>query len=1016
MALADLFKAVQEACTPAVWSQGVLMTRGDGTFIRHGNSPDEMVLRVVLKNKPVSPKVTLSLDDVEWHCDCGDREDPCAHVAAAVIAAKKGDVQMAPERGAAPGGTRSAPTAGGLRVTPGAPVATSKFVEYRFGRDPAGLSFARYIICGAEETLVEGSLLSAVGAGQSGRAPGPRLSATQSDFSANAALRTRTRATGPIDRETLFKLLVSLDGCPTVTLDGQPVSVSGRPAGMRTRLVDDGHGFRLQRYRAVEGVEDLGHGVVLDRGVLRPLDAQLLSNKEDQWLAGDGQYFSPADAAKLVTAVLPDLQKKIKIDIQTTRLPRVIETPPRVLLQLDKDNPETLSVVGKLVYGDPLIMQLNPDNLQLVPVERDLGHRIPDVIQRDSNAERQAMQRLRSELNLQVGRRVQFKGVEAVRWVKQLKGWDMAGDGYAAFKPQRAVVPRFDVRDQSFDVHFEVPGEGDAYDAVVGRVDPQRMFRAWREGAEFVPLLDGGWAPLPADWMKRYGKRLGDLLAAKAAQPDQKLPAYLVPEFTDLCDELGQEYPDALAELKKGFANFETIPDAELPAELRADLRLYQRRGVNWLSFLRDVGLGALLADDMGLGKTLQALCSIRGRTLVVAPTSVLYNWDAEIKKFRPNLKSSVYYGAQRTLDASADVVLTTYALLRLDLEKLAAEEWDTLVLDEAQTIKNPDSQVAKSAHRLRGKFRIALSGTPIENRLDDLWSQFQFLNPGFLGSREEFRDQYIAPIGRGDTDVAARLRARTKPFILRRLKRSVAPELPPRTETVLRCELSSTERDLYDSLLLATKKEVLEQLEAGGSIMAALETLLRLRQACCHPSLIPGQTLDASGSSSKIDLLMETLGDSLEQGHRSLIFSQWTSYLDVIERALNERGIRSSRIDGSTQNRQDLVNEFQRDDGPSVMLISLKAGGTGLTLTAADHIFIMDPWWNPAVEDQAADRAHRIGQKNPVLIHRLVAQETVEEKILELQKKKSELAAAVLDGTGAAVSLTRQDLINLLT
>ena len=1006
MSLAELFKNIQEACLPAIWSQGVAMNRGDGTFVQDAATSEELIVRVILKNKPVSPRVTLALKDLDWFCDCGDRNDPCAHVAGAVIAAKKGELKTAPAR-TAPGASSPASSA---------TVAVShvtRYVAYRFRRMPNGLSFDRVLVTGDEETPITGSLLSAVAGSQSGRIAGPRLSATKADFAADAALKARAYKVGILDRTTLHLLLSSLEDCTSVTLDGVSVRTSRRPAGQRVRLIDEGSGFRLQKYQATEGCENLAHEVLLEKGVMKPLEATRLSEQESQFLAGEGRYFSLAQAGELATDFLPALQKKMSIEVQTTRLPKVIDVPPRVVLQLDREGAETLSVVAKVVYGNPPVAQLNADNAQLTSLVKHENNRPPDVVQRDTFAERSLMQKLRTELNLQPGRRIQFQGESAVKWVKQLnKSWETTGDGLAAFTPSHKVSPRFDIQGQKFNVDYQTlaPGYSMGSTSVSGRVDPQRMMRAWREGAEFVPLIDGGWAPLPHDWMQRYGKRLSDLMNAKTE--DDEVPAYLMSELATLCEDAGQDVPDTLAQIKKCFADFESIPEAPLPKDLTATLRLYQQRGVNWLSFLRGAELGALLADDMGLGKTLQTLCAIRGRTLVVAPTSVLYNWAAEIQKFRPGLRSHVYYGPQRKLDPTADVILTTYALLRMDLELLKGEDWETIVLDEAQTIKNPDSQVARAAHQLRGKFRVALSGTPIENRLDDLWSQFEFLNPGLLGDREDFRDQYITPISRGDADVAAKLRQRTKPFILRRLKRSVAPELPARTETVLRCELGDVERDLYDSLMIATRKEVIEQLEAGGSVMAALEVLLRLRQACCHAGLLPGQRAEGS---AKLDLLMETLDESLEQGHRSLVFSQWTSYLDLIAEALKKRNIRYSRIDGSTQNRQDLVNEFQASEGPPVMLISLKAGGTGLTLTAADHVFIMDPWWNPAVEDQAADRAHRIGQQNPVMIHRLVAQETVEEKILLLQAKKKELASSVLDGTGAAVSLTRNDLLDLL-
>ena len=552
-----------------------------------------------------------------------------------------------------------------------------------------------------------------------------------------------------------------------------------------------------------------------------------------------------------------------------------------------------------------------------------------------------------------------------------------------------------------------LPGSG-SYSA-----DPAQVFRAWREGADVVPLLGGGYAPLPKDWLKRFGKRVQEMLEARDL--NRELPPFRLPELAAVFAEVGAEPPAALDNLRERLDKFEGIPDYPLPSDLTAQLRDYQRQGVNWLRFLRDTDLGGLLADDMGLGKTLQALCTIRGRTLVVAPTSVLYNWAAEIAKFRPSLKVAIYYGGNRTLDPHADVVLTTYALVRIDQELLVNEKWESIILDEAQTIKNPQSQISRAVHRFQGGFRMSLSGTPVENRLDDLWSQFQFVNPGMLGTYESFQEKFANPISRGDAEATARLRTRVKPFILRRLKRQVAPELPARTEIVLRCELASSEREVYESVLAATRRDVVAKLKEGGSVIMALEALLRLRQACCHMNLVPGQKSD---SSAKLDLLVDTLEESLSEGHKSLVFSQWTSYLDLIQARLVERGIVSSRIDGATQNRAEVVKEFQSggDKAPHVMLLSLKAGGVGLTLTAADHVFIMDPWWNPSVEDQAADRAHRIGQQNPVLIHRLIANETVEEKILALQQKKKDLARAVLDGGEGGASLTRDDLLELLS
>ncbi|MFP8874392.1 MAG: DEAD/DEAH box helicase, partial [Myxococcota bacterium] len=541
-------------------------------------------------------------------------------------------------------------------------------------------------------------------------------------------------------------------------------------------------------------------------------------------------------------------------------------------------------------------------------------------------------------------------------------------------------------------------------------VAPEAVFRAWRQGESQVALSKGGFAPLPRDWLARFGRQISDLLAAR--EQSGRLPGCALPDLGRLCEELDLPTPDRLERLRPLLSDWSGIPAVDPPPDLRAQLRDYQRQGVDWLHFLESAELGALLADDMGLGKTLQALCVLGPRSLVVMPTSLLYNWADEIDRFRPSLKYAVYHGTGRTLDTEADVILTSYAILRLEIDRLENEHWRCVVLDEAQNIKNPESQVAQAAYRLEADFRIALTGTPVENRLEELWSQFHFLNPGLLGGRSDFRDRYAGPIAQGNADCAEALRERLRPFMLRRLKRDVAPELPARTEVVLHCELSPEERDVYDAVRASKVAQVVERLRGGGGVMAALEALLRLRQAACHSALVPGQVGERS---TKIDLLVDRLQQAVEGGHKALVFSQWTSLLDLAEPPLREAGIAFERLDGSSRDRAGIIARFSDGDGAPVMLISLKAGGTGLNLTAADHVFLLDPWWNPAVEDQAADRAHRIGQTRPVVVHRLVTRDTVEERILELHAHKRGLSEAALSADGRGAGLSREDLLALL-
>ena len=395
----------------------------------------------------------------------------------------------------------------------------------------------------------------------------------------------------------------------------------------------------------------------------------------------------------------------------------------------------------------------------------------------------------------------------------------------------------------------------------------------------------------------------------------------------------------------------------------------------------------------------------------MVAPTSTLHNWSAELARFRPGLRVHLYHGTPRALPPGDGVTLTSYALLRLDHEQLARESWDIVVLDEAQTIKDPATATATAAFALQAKWRIALSGTPVENRLLELWSLAHFCNPGLLAGRKEFVARYARRIELGHAFVASELQAKIRPFLLRRRKAEVAPELPPRTDLVLRCVLDADERAVYDGLRLATHSQVMERLAAGGTVIEALELLLRLRQAACHPALVPGQT---AARSSKVELLVEQLQEIASEGHRALVFSQWTGLLDLVEARLKEAELKYLRLDGSTEDRAGVVAGFQAASGPPVMLVSLRAGGTGLNLTAADHVYLLDPWWNPAVEDQAADRTHRIGQQRPVFVHRLIAEDTVEEKILELHARKRALADSVIEGAQSP-ALSREDLLELL-
>jgi superfamily II DNA or RNA helicase len=710
--------------------------------------------------------------------------------------------------------------------------------------------------------------------------------------------------------------------------------------------------------------------------------------------------YAKQDVSTLVSEVLPQLTSRIEVNINSNKLPKIdAAIPPRIVLDVEQVE-HSLSVLATLVYGDPPVARI--DTGQLIHLGGDLPVR-------DVAAEQAAATRLRDQLGLSVGARVHLQGDEAARFAAGLDQWqgEIRGSTPQRFVHATTLQPKLKTDGKRFEIRFSAAG------AQPIAADADAVLRAWQQGQSLVPLLSGGWAKLPAAWLEANAHLLADLLAAREPSAEGRtLRPYAGPLLAELCERLEQPVPLELGQLRSRLQDFQHLPQAQLPADLTAELRDYQRQGVNWLCFLRDTGLGATLADDMGLGKTLQTLCAISGKTLVVCPTSVVHNWIDELQRFRPNLTFNKYHGPRRTLDPTADVTLTSYAVLRLDQQQLTGIEWDSIVLDEAQTIKNPESQVAQAAYELRGKFKLTLSGTPVENRLEELWSQFHFTNRGLLGARSEFQVRHAEPISLGQPGAAAQLRGKIRPFLLRRLKRDVAKELPPRSDVVLHCELSEEERKLYDALFAATQSDVVQQLRQGGSVLAALEALLRLRQACCHPALVPGAQAE---SSSKVRRLLDSLEHVAADGHKALVFSQWTSLLDLVEPHLQAAGIAFTRLDGSTRDRAQVVSQFQADDGPPVLLLSLKAGGTGLNLTAADHVFLLDLWWNPAVEEQAADRAHRIGQQRPVMVYRLVANDTVEERILALQEHKREIAEAALGEGDRAGNLTREDLLALL-
>ena len=558
-----------------------------------------------------------------------------------------------------------------------------------------------------------------------------------------------------------------------------------------------------------------------------------------------------------------------------------------------------------------------------------------------------------------------------------------------------------------------------------GREVPlEQLLQAVRDNRSLVQVGDREFARISEAFRRRL-QQLGDAVIAERG--NLKVADAAVPAVQEL---IGTDVPlEATARWHDSLQRLESLADwnPEKPEDLDATLRDYQLDGFQWLARLSVWGVGGVLADDMGLGKTVQTLGVLLergsgGPALVVAPTSVGDNWVRETEKFTPDLRALLYRDSDRAalIEAAGenDLVIVSYQLLQRDAKRFASRSWNTLVLDEAQFIKNSQTKTSQAVRQLDADWRIGLSGTPLENHLGELWSLFRTISPGLLGSWERFRTRFADPIERHKDDERRQSLARlVRPFILRRTKNTVLKELPPRTEITLQAELSPAERKRYEDTRLAALAELSgageDAQQAGQKRIRTLAWLTRLRQLACHPRLV-----DAGWekSSAKLDLLMSLVEELRDGDHRALVFSQFVKHLSVIREKLDELGVTYQYLDGSTpaKERQRRVDAFQAGEG-ELFLISLKAGGTGLNLTGADYVIHLDPWWNPAVEDQATDRAHRIGQERPVTVYRLVAEGTIEEQILALHADKRELVAGVLDGTDRAAKMDTDDLIQLI-
>ena len=600
------------------------------------------------------------------------------------------------------------------------------------------------------------------------------------------------------------------------------------------------------------------------------------------------------------------------------------------------------------------------------------------------------------------------------------KGFVVFGEGDLKKYKVRTGSPNVKVAVSSqidwFDLNLEIDIDGVS-------LSMKELRKSMFHHKRYVKLVDGSTARLTEEWYKKFQH----LFNFTDVQDEQiKIPQYHATLIDLLLEEASSKTTDREFENRlQRLRDFSQIRQKKLPSKINGLLRPYQKAGYDWLYFLQDHSFGGCLADDMGLGKTLQTLTMLlmekeKGNkipSIIVCPTSVVFNWEREIQKFTPDLKVHIHTGLDRVVDAKMfynyDIVLTTYGIMRRDIVLLKDVDFFYAILDESQKIKNPISQTAKASRLLNAKYRLVLTGTPVENNTLELWSQFSFLNPGLLGSINYFKRSFSTPIEKkGETETAEFLRQIIFPFILRRTKENVAKELPPKFEQTVYCSMNEKQEQLYKQWRDHYRAILLNRIDTVGiekSHMNILEGLVKLRQISCHPFLVDKSTLDDSG---KFEALKEFVDEILSEKHKVLIFSQFVKMLKLMQQYLDKNNIPYEYLDGHTKNRHECVDRFQNDDDKRIFLISLKAGGTGLNLTAADYVIHYDPWWNPAVEMQATDRAHRIGQQKNVFVYRLITKNSVEEKMLELQAKKKNLVSNLIStDTNFFKNLTRKDI-----
>ncbi|MBN1559853.1 SNF2 helicase associated domain-containing protein [candidate division KSB1 bacterium] len=830
-------------------------------------------------------------------------------------------------------------------------------------------------------------------------------------------------------------LLAYIQECPVCTLNrGIPTRVKFSEEECTVHFLheESGDAYLLTAKIVLAGQEqeDLENFCLLSRNpayILRRQTIYKVGNTDDAELLlpflknATSISIPKKEFTDFLTTTYPKLRQRSEVPLPNSLQQSTICQFSAKQIVLEEE-PEQLRIRMQFQYGDHTI-DLEDDRSTIVYATDDKV----TTVRRDLTAEKSAadeMMETRAKKMPEGGWRVLdsramtwlFKNIPA--FLQQ--GFDIVGRENLTKYKVRTSAPNVSVGISSdidwFDIHLQISIEGI-------QLSIKELKKAVRSKDRYVKLMDNSIAQLPEDWFVRFRHLFHFADVEENRIRTSSTQAILLDAlFEDVTDK---KTDDGFRQNLERLQKFTRIEKQPLPAGLQGTLRPYQSTGFDWLCFLREYHFGGCLADDMGLGKTIQALAllqrekeaGVRTPSLVVCPTSVVYNWQMEANKFTPELRTCIHAGVGRDKsgDAFADVdlVLTTYGIMMRDAEFLRETTFHYLILDESQKIKNPHSQSAYVACHLKSRHRLVLTGTPVENNTLELWSQFQFINPGMLGTLNYFRQAFATPIEKyKKQETATLLQKMIYPFLLRRSKEMVARDLPDKSEQTLLCDLSDGQRKAYEMWRDGYRARLLKLIDEQGlnkSKMNVLEGLTKLRQIANHPALIDAAVEEESG---KFEVLFDLVEDIVQEGHKLLLFSQFVKMLTLVRQRFDKLGIPYEYLDGRTRNRQERVDNFQTNDQVRAFLISLRAGGTGLNLTAADYVIHVDPWWNPAVEMQASDRAHRIGQDKKVFIYKLITKDTVEEKILQLQERKKKLVAdLVTTESGFFKSLDRDDI-----